>query len=183
MKSFFVFSSLMVLFLLTVAAQYSGCSSYQSSSDYGTTTTTGTTLNPRQASAAGVNFSWSTDGTNLLGTLEAASSSGWVAVGFNGDSMATAGKVVIGMVSAGSTTVQIQTISGRTHSQDSATVIASSGKEEGGTTTITFKARLADLGLTGKVGTTLSVILARNASEDGLTVYHGSNRGSTSITL
>lgn len=136
----------------------------------------------KSVTAAGVKFSWGVEGNNLAGMLET-KSTGWVAVGFGGDTMGSVGKVVIGSVAGGKATVQIQAISGRSHTLASGKLIGSGGKEVNGMTTITFKASLKDLGLDGMVGKSFPIILARNTETDDITAYHNGTRGSTTITL
>lgn len=148
-----------------------------------TTSTTSTTLPSGQQSvtAGGVTFIYSHDGTNLSGTLEA-TGTGWLAVGFSGSTMASAGKMVIGAVSASVHTVEIQEFSGRSHSPASGTVIEASGTETGGATTIFFKVSLADLGLASSVGQSVAVVLAMHSSSDSFNTQH-TNRGSGTINL
>lgn len=134
----------------------------------------------KSVTSAGVTFSWETDGSILLGKLES-QSTGWLAVGFGGDSMGSVGKIVIGAVSGKQVNLQIQAITGRRHSLAPGTIIASSGLEFNGTTSINFKISLADLGLTGKKGKPLLIILARHTMKDDFSVYHGWERGRQSI--
>jgi hypothetical protein len=137
---------------------------------------------PKSVSAAGITFTWRTNGQVLLGTLSAPSG-GWIAVGFGGDTMATVGKVVIGSVTNNVAKIEIQAIDGRKHARTSGTIIQAYGKEEDKQTRITFKATLADLGLEGKVGTSFPIALARNSGSKDMSVYHNGTRDSVMIVL
>lgn len=139
-------------------------------------------IGPGRASVAGVNFYYSNDATYLTGTLEARSS-GWLGVGFGGNTMGTVGRVVIGMVSGVTHEVYVQSISGRTHLPVPGVKIESSGVDINGVTTITFKIALADLGMEGLSGKTIPIILARNDYSKNIAIYHGGTRGSTTMTL
>ncbi len=134
------------------------------------------------AGAAGVTFRYTNDATYLVGTLEARTS-GWLAVGFGGNTMGTTGRVIIGTVSGVTHEVEVQSISGRTHLPVPGVTIESSGEDINGTTTITFKIALADLGMEGLSGKTVPIILARNEYNKDFTVYHGGTRGSATMTL
>ena len=133
------------------------------------------------ASAAGVNFYYSNDATYLVGTLET-NSTGWVAVGFGGSTMAETGRVVMGMVTGVTHEVEVHSIEGRSHTMVDVTLEAS-GSDIGGVTTITFKIALADLGMSGLSGKTIPIILARNAYTKNFKIYHSGQRGSSVITL
>jgi hypothetical protein len=137
---------------------------------------------PESVSAAGITFTWSTDGKVLLGTLQAPNG-GWIAVGFGGNTMSSVGKVVIGSVTSDVTTAEIQVITGRKHATASGTIIKVKGMEGRDLTTITFEATLADLGLTGKIGAALPITLARSSRSKDWKAYHGGTRGSVRITL
>lgn len=137
---------------------------------------------PRSISAAGITFTWRTDGKILMGTLSAPSG-GWIAVGFGGNTMATVGKVVIGSVTGRVAQVEIEAITGRRHAKTSGAIIEATGTEDAKQTTIDFKATLADLGLAGKVGTTFPITLARNSETKDTAAYHNGDRGSVNITL
>lgn len=139
-------------------------------------------VGPGRASAAGVDFYYSNDATYLTGTLEARSS-GWLGVGFGGNTMGTVGRVVIGMVSGVTHEVEVQSISGRTHLPVPGVKIESRGVDIDGVTTITFKIALADLGMEGLSGKTIPIILARNDYTKNFTIYHSGTRGSATITL
>lgn len=136
---------------------------------------------PKSVSLADNLFTWSTDGINILGTVES-KTKGWLAVGFNGNSMGTVTKIVIGTILEGKPLVQIQAIQGRVHKLTDGKLIESNVVDIATGTKLTFKASLADLTLAGEIGKQISIISAHNNTYD-LTRYHDGFRGTTDIVL
>jgi hypothetical protein len=131
--------------------------------------------------ATGVTLVWAVDRDDLIGMLKAPGA-GWVAVGFCSDRTASAGKLVIGSVVNGRPVVRLKSLTGVVLNPDGQ-LLEAHATREGEATVIIFRARLNDLGLVGKVGKPVPIILARSAAQDGITQYKCATVGAKIITL
>ena len=130
----------------------------------------------------GVTLVWAVDRDDLIGMVKS-SSPGWVAVGFSSNELASAGSMVIGSVVNGRPVVRLKKFSGVTLTPGDGQLLEAHVTREKGATVVIFRARLKDLGLLGKVGKPLPVILARNAAQDDINQYRNATVGTKTITL
>ncbi len=132
--------------------------------------------------ASDVTFVWAVDRDDLIAQLKAPSA-GWVAVGFCYDQSATRGKLIIGSLVDGRPVVRLRNFSGAVLTADQAKLVEAHVTRLNGGTVVLFRARLSDLGLTGRVNSTVPLILARHATEADVNHYQDGLLGRVNVTL
>jgi hypothetical protein len=179
--------ALPILVVLALVLVY-GCGS----DDGGTGTSGGTDDEGfKQASAGGVTLRWKVEGSSLSVKVSA-STTGWVAVGFDPTSRMQDANLIIGYVSGSVASIRDDYGSGPTaHQADTAgggvdDVTEAAGTETGGVTEITFSIPLDSGDVRDRAlieGNNYTVILARGPNgADTFSTQH-SSRATTSITL
>ena len=143
----------------------------------------------RSASAAGVTLEWRVDGENLALRLSA-STSGWVAVGFDPEAGMEFANIVIGYVDAGGVHVRDDWGTGESsHQSDvslggSADILDSDGTQSGGITTVEALIPMDSPDIFDKelvAGSTYTVILARGP--DGSDNFTSAHQSAGSVTI
>jgi hypothetical protein len=130
----------------------------------------------------GFNLKWATTGANSLSVELTGPTTGWVAIGFDPDSIMLGANIIIGYVSSGTTYIRDdygwQTFSHRADTLLGGTqdVVIDGGSEAGGLTEIRFTIPLSSGDQYDKpliAGTTYTILLARGPNGvDDFTTQH-----------
>ncbi len=130
----------------------------------------------------GVTFIWAVDRDDLIAQLQSPTS-GWVAVGFGSDDSCLSGKLIIGSLVNGQPVVRLRNFSGVNLAPAPAQPVEAHVTRLRGGTVVLFRAKLSDLGLVGRVNSSVPLILARHEAEADINRYQDGLLGRVNVTL